>query len=215
MKPRPKDLPGARRLLDKAVTNLVEEKPHTVHRDNGRTDTVWAPSLLEQLYAAKAGQTGERSGGQSSTPVWADILDLIDKIVAKVLEWQPEGKSLCGRLRAINGRTWTVDDTPKVLAIARQLEQFATMIDAKLNPEPGVYLYAPPPSKEAAACTACDTQHVWRKDSGDNNRPVRQPALKVTAYGCVCQNCGASWEPGRLRLLAAALGYPLPAGVLE
>jgi hypothetical protein len=107
-----------------------------------------------------------------------------------------------------------VEDAATVNGIADTLEAFQKRIKDKLNPEPVIYLMAPD-KPGAAACPACGTDYVWRPDPGDNNIPKQQPALKVTKDGCVCQRCHYSWEPGRLRMLAGALGYPLPDGVLE
>lgn len=209
------DLPAARRHLDQAISALIDPKPHTIRRDDGTTEIVWLDPLLVQLFASVSGQTGAGSSVVVSTsPIWAEILDLIEKITSVVVGWEPEGSSLYGRLRAINGHTWTVEETPHVESIAKTLDGYATQISDKLNPEPVVYLMSPD-TPDAAKCPACDTQYVYRDDPSDNSEPKRQPALKVTSDGCHCQHCHYEWAPYRLRLLAAALGYPLPAGVLE
>lgn len=218
------DLPAARRRLDNAISALIDPKPHTIHRDDGTTHTQWLDPLYTQLQDAVAGQTGERSGGPTTTPIWADILDILNHINHTITQWHPQHPLIDAnnpqppavlRLHALAQQTWSIEDTPHITTIATTLEQFATTITTKLTPEPVIYLMAPPPNKGAASCTACGTQYVWRKDPSDNNKPKRQPALKVTKDGCHCQSCKATWEPGALRLLAAALGYPLPAGVLE
>lgn len=222
------NLPAAKRRLDNAISALIDPKPVVLDRDDGTKPITWLDPLLDQLLDAVSGQTGERSGGASTIPVWADILDEVNKISSKVAEWQPEWPmpdvsqdqptpTVIARLQALGDRKWSVEDAPLVDSIAVQLEKFAVTIREKLTPEPVIYLMAPAPQTGAAACTACGTDYVWRKDAGDNDRRKRQPALRVTKDGCRCQNpqCGASWEPGQLRMLAAALGYPLPSGVLE
>lgn len=218
------NLPAARRRLDCAISALIDPKPIPIQRDNGTTTIEWLDSLYDQLCDAVAGQTGERSGGHSTTPIWADIIDTLNDIHKHITQWHPEWPLIDAmnptppavlRLQAIAQRTWTVEDTQHVETIAATLEGFAANITAKLSPEPVIYLMAPAPQKGAAACTACGTDYVWRKDPSDNNKPKRQPALKVTKDGCHCQECKAAWEPGQLRMLAAALGYPLPQGVLE
>lgn len=209
------NLPAARRHLDNAVSALIDPKPHTLRRDNGTTEITWIDSLYDQLTDAVAGQTGARSGGRSSVPVWVDVVELLDAITATARDWygDPTADTIAC-LVAVQSRNWRPQDTALMHKIADKLTGFADKIGELLNPEPVIYLMAPD-KPEAAACTACSVQHVWKKDPGDNNRPKRQPALKVTAAGCHCQNCGATWEPGALRVLAAALGYPLPVGVLE
>jgi hypothetical protein len=219
------DLPAARRRLRYAVDALIEPQPHIISRDDGTHPITWLDSLLDQLYDAVSGQTGERSGGQSSVPVWTDVLEVIAELAAKAAEWLPEWPqpdistdhpepAVIARLKALRAKKWTVEDANKVNGIADTLEGFAKRSREKLNPEPVIYLMAPN-TPGAAACTACGTDYVWRPDPGENNKRKRQPALRVTKDGCICQHCHASWQPGQLRILAAALGYPLPDGVLE
>ena len=221
------DLPGARRRLALAISALIDPKPVTIHRDDGTTPITWIDSLLDQLLEAVAGGGDREDRGtfRSTIPVWADVLDFANEISTQIAEWHPEwplpdaGSShptptVIARLQALQARKWRPQDADLILGIARQLDAFTAKIRDLLNPEPVIYLMAPD-RPEAAACTACGARHVWKQDSSDNNRPVRQPALRVTKDGCRCQACHASWEPGQLRILAAALGYPLPAGVLE
>lgn len=220
------DLPAARRRLEIAVSALIEPKPVTVHRDDDTTQITWLDSLFDQLLDAVSGQTGERSGGPSSVPLWADVLDDLTDIEKQVAVWHPEWPipdistdtptpTVIARLRLIQARKWRVEDVALVEDIAAQIDVWVEKIQAKLNPEPVIYLMAPAPARGPASCTACGKDYVWRRDASDNGKPKRQPALRVTKDGCRCQACGATWEPGSLRLLAAALGYPLPAGVLE
>ena len=211
-------LPAATTRLHNAINTLINPTPITIQRDNNTTETTWLDPPIQQLLDAITGQTGQRSGGTSTIPIWADILDEITRITTKLLQWQPEtptqtnpGEHLIfSRLRALNERTWSVENTKHVNTIADQLEKTAATIRDKLTPEPVIYLMAPHPHKGPAACTNCGTKHVYRPDPSDNNKPKRQPALKVTKDGCKCQNpqCGATWEPGQLKVLAAALGYP-------
>ncbi len=223
---KPQDLPAARRRLDYAISELIEPKPETVTRDDGTHTITWLDSLYDQLVAAVDAQksSGWTQVGGNTTPIWPAALDLLNKISDTVKKWWPEWPHpdpinpippAVLRLQLLAEKTWTVEDAQHVHNIATKLDGFAAEIREKLAPEPTIYLMAPGDQKGAAACTACGTDYVWRKDPGDNNRPVRQPALKVTKDGCACQECGAAWEPGALRLLAAALGYPLADGVLE
>jgi hypothetical protein len=220
------DLPAARRRLDYAISALLDDKPITVHRDDDTTQIVWLDPIYTQAVESIAGQTGERSGGRSTTPIWANLLDLVTKIDRQVAQWHPEWPipdvgqddpppTTVARLRLIQARKWRVEDVPLVEAITAKIDAWVAEIQETLNPEPTIYLMAPSPSKGAAACPACGTDYVWKKDAGDNNRPVRQPALKVTSQGCHCQKCRTAWEPYSLKILAGALGYPLADGVLE
>lgn len=220
------DLPGARRRLDYAISSLIDPKPESIQRDDGTTTITWLDSLYDQLCDAVDAQksSGWSQVGGNTTPIWAAVLDLLNEIHTKVKDWWPEWPHpdpleplppTVLRLQLLNQATWTVEDAAHVNHIATCVDGFCDDIRKKLSPEPVIYLMAPGDQKGAAACTACGTDYVWVRDEGDNGRRVRQPALKVTKFGCVCQECGASWEPGALRLLAAAIGYPLPSGVLE
>jgi hypothetical protein len=148
-------------------------------------------------------------------PGWLDAFQLRDEIDQALAIWQPAYTGVpptIGRLKCLQARPWRPQDTHQISQITTAILEWTADIDALLDPEPVVFLMAPH-SSEPAACTNCGTRRVYRIDSAGER--VRQPALKVTKDGCRCQNCHASWEPGQLRLLAAALGYPLPAGVLE
>lgn len=224
------DLPAARRRLEIAVSALIEPKPVTVHRDDDTTQITWLDSLFAQLLDAVSGQTGERSGGPSSTPVWADVLDLLKVIDKQVAKWHPEWPipdisddnptpTTIARLQAIQARKWRVEDTDHVNDVASQIDVWVEAIHGKLNPEPVIYLMAPAPARGPAPCPACGKDYVWRPDASDNGKPKRQPVLKITgSAGCVecrCQACQYTWDAYHLRMLAGAVGYPLPAGVLE
>lgn len=224
--PKNESLPAARQRLDYAVSALIDPKPETIHREDGTTTITWLDSLYDQLCDAVDAQksSGWSQVGGNTTPIWAAVLDLLNKIHDRVRDWHPEWPHpdptnptapAVLRLQLLVEHTWSVEDVSHVNAIAKTVEGFAAEIREKLAPEPVIYLMAPGEQKGAAACTACGTDYVWQRDEGDNGRRVRQPALKVTKYGCICQECGASWEPGALRMLAAAIGYPLPNGVLE
>jgi hypothetical protein len=208
------NLPLALRELEDAIHALCSPLPRLI--DNR---LVHVPSRYLQLLDATEGEqsnTGGGGGSKSRPPCWLDALDALNEIDTAVSIWQPAFAGVpptVGRLRCIQQRSWRPQDVRRIGQITAVVTEWATAIDALLNPEPVVYLMAPNPSTEPAACTACGTKRVYRKDS--TGERVRQPALRVTKDGCRCQHCHASWEPGQLRLLAAALGYPLPAGVLE
>ena len=207
------NLPAARRRLEVAVWALVDPQSQIIEGKMRH-----APSLYLQLRDAVPGQqAGSRGQARSVVPFWPDALKLLEEIDTRIEIEQPMFNGVpptVGRLRHILARKWKPQQTRYIEEFAAVVEGWVKEIDALLNPEPSVFLYAPTGSG-AAACTACGTQYVWKKDSGDNDTPKRQPALKVTKDGCRCQRCRASWEPGQLRMLAAALGYPLPDGVLE
>jgi hypothetical protein len=222
---RQHDLPTAINKLHNTISALIDPKPVAVTRDNGTTTITWLDPLHTQLMAAVNGQkSAGRHGGNQSTPIWAAALDLLDQLDTHTREWVPQWPipdlahpepTAVTRLRTLAATHWSVDDTPHITTITHTLDAYTREVTDLLTPEPTIYLMAPGKNAGAAACTACGTTWVWRKDPTDNNRPVRSPALKVTRYGCQCQHCHASWEPGALRMLAAALGYPLPTGVLE
>lgn len=211
-------IPAKQALLD-AVHKLCGPQLRLVE---GKVFQV--PSRYMQLHDATAGEHANSGGGggsKSQAPHWTDAFVLRDEIDVAIEIEQPAFSGVpatVGRLWWIADRKWRPMDVHRIEQIIEALVNWSDRIDALLDPEPAAFLYAPNKpgqrsSTEPAACTACGTRRVYRIDmSGER---VQQPALKVTKDGCRCQRCHASWEPGQLRLLAAALGYPLPSGVLE
>lgn len=209
--PDEQTLPDAKRQLDDAIAALVDQQPITL----GRGQIGWMPGRYDQLCNAIGGETGARSGRtHSSMPIWCDAHDLITLIDTSTAQWSPDPSTVKFRYFELRARSWRPQDTGLVTDIAITTEQFAVRVDELLDPEPTVYLNDPN-EPVPAACTSCGTRRVHKPDPANPGKTVMQPALKITAAGCVCQKCRASWEPGQLRMLAAALGYPLPAGVLE
>jgi hypothetical protein len=205
----------AKQLLEDALHALCGPQSRLV---NGKLLVV--PSRYMQIRDAADGEqsnAGGGAGGKSRPPGWTDAFDIRNEIDQAAAIWCPQ---LCGvpptvgRLRFLVEQTgWRPQDCHKMKQITDAMLEWAAAIDALLEPEPVVYLMAAHPDSGPAACTNCGAKRVYRKDSA--GELVRQPALKVTKDGCRCQFCRASWEPGQLRMLAAALGYPLPDGVLE
>lgn len=204
----------AKQLLEDALHALCGPQSRLLH---GKV--LYIPSRYMQLRDATVGEqsnTGGGGGSKSRPPFWTDAFDLLAEIDTAVEVWQPAFSGTpptVGRLHWIAQRKWRPQDVHQIGQITRAIAEWAAGIDALLDPEPVVYLMAPDPSTEPAACTNCGTRRVYRKDS--TGERVRQPALRVTKDGCRCQHCHTSWQPGQLRILAAALGYPLPAGVLD
>lgn len=205
--------------LHNAISALIDPKRVTL--DTGKH--TWLDPLLLQLYDAIAGQNvTAKSGGPARSPMWCGAFAVAHKIDHTIAQWVPEVQPTPGgyppttqRLQHLANKKWRPQDTTDVHAKANQLEEFILEIETLLNPEPIAYLRAPGKSRQPAACTACGTRRVWKPDPNEPNRRIMQPALKITTHGCVCQACRASWQPGELRILAAAIGYPLPAGLLE
>lgn len=206
-------LPLALREFEDAVHALCSPQSRMV--DNR---LIPIPSRYQQLFDATDGEqvnTGGGGGAKSRAPGWLDAFQLRDEIDTALAIWQPAFTGVpptVGRLKWLLARKWRPQDCRQIQQIVTAVNEWATDIDALLDPEPVVYLMAPH-STGPAACTNCGTRRVYRIDSAGER--VRQPALKVTKDGCRCQHCHASWEPGQLRILAAALGYPLPEGCLE
>lgn len=223
--PQPEDgtLPQARRRLDLATAALIEPQPHTVNRDTG-PEITWVDSLYDQLSDAVSGQSGERSGRHTTSPVWADVLDLLNKIHAAAAEWHPEWPTpdvsldhptppAILRLQAIQTRTWSVEDTTYVNQIAARLEGFAVDIRRLLSGERILFLYAAQ-GRNLAPCPQCGKSIVRKPDS--SGHVVRQPALQIKSDGsthCVNKQCRATWP--NPQFLARLLGYDTPEGVLE
>lgn len=216
------DLPAARRALDIAISALIDPKPHTLHRDDGTTPITWIDSLYDQLTDAVSGQSGERSGRHSTSPVWADVIDLLNKIHAACAEWYPPWPhpdpihptpTAIARLQALNDKKWTVEDTNRIRSIAGRIEGFSEDIRRMLSGERILFLYAAQ-GRDLAPCPQCGESIIRRPDN--SGQTVRQPALQIKADGtthCVNKQCRATWP--NPQFLARLLGYETPAGLCE
>jgi hypothetical protein len=218
------NLPAARNELGNAISALIDPKPHTVHRDDGTTPITWIDSLYDQLSDAIAGQSGERSGRHTTSPIWADVVDLMTKIHTAAAEWHPEWPliDVSGpnpqpatilRLQAIQARKWRPQDVPAIGQITKRLEGFAEDIRRLLSGERILFLYAAQ-GRDLAPCPQCGESIIRRPDN--SGQIVRQPALQIKSDGtthCVNKQCRATWP--NPQFLARLLGYETPAGLLE
>lgn len=218
------DLPGARRKLDLAISALIDPKPQSIRRDDGTTEIAWTDSLLDQLFDAVSGQTGERSGGRAGAPAWIDCIDQVDTIERQVAEWHPEWPTpdISGddpppvvfvRLRAIQARKWGVESTSYVLEIAGRVEGFGVDIKQLLAGERSWSVYAAQ-GRNLAQCPQCGESVVYRP--GPEGKPVRHPALQIMSDGtphCINRDCKAVWP--NPQFLARLLGFESPEGLVE
>lgn len=218
------DLPGARRKLELAISALCDPKPQSIRRDDGTTVIAWTDSLLDQLFDAVSGQTGERSGGRAGAPAWVEVLDLVTLIERQVAVWHPAWPipdmadddpppAVIARLQAIQARKWTVESTSYVLEIAGRVEGFAVDITKLLAAERSWSVYAAE-GRNLAACPQCGETVVYRP--GPEGKPVRHPALQIMSDGtphCVNRDCRTIWP--NPQFLARLLGFESPQGVLE
>lgn len=198
-------LPGALTKLGHAISGLIDQKPHWIA---DQRVTRWVPSWYRQLLdAVNATQRMGHSIPRSRPSCNLEALDLQIEIDAGVRDWQPEGTGTEQRLVQLLERGFRPQDTAAVEGMAADLDHWVQRIQALLSDE-RVKTF-----KDAAACPACQTQYVYRRDFA--GEMVRQPALQITTAGCQCQRCRTVWAPQHFRLLALALGYDPPAGVLE
>lgn len=199
-------LPAALTALDDALHALIA--PQSQLHD-GRV--VGTPSRYLQLLDAVSGEqvnTGGGGGSKSRPPCWLDALDLLNKIDTAVEILQPAHDGVpptVGRLRWLARRKWRPQDCRQLGQITDAIHEWATAIDALLNPPRKWTLPSP--------CPACGTAVVRRKDSAGES--VRQPALQIGVDGCHCVRCKAVWGPQLFVHLARVLGYEKPLGVLE
>lgn len=227
-------LPESRKRLEDAVSGLVdpqpelagsplcpdchnEDCPKTCEVHNCVGHTTWTDSLYLRLSGAVPGGQGQGHGiACSSPPLNIDATELKQEIDVAVAAWEPRPlldlaqgdppPMTVVRLEALEKRRWRPQDTRSMDQISGNIEAWNESIKALLNPTPRWHLPNP--------CPACDKTVVYRKNSA--GEPVRQPALQLTADGgCECASCHYVWAPYRIQILAAALGYPLPEGVLN
>jgi hypothetical protein len=190
------DLPAARRRLRYAVDALIEPQPHIISRDDGTHPITWLDSLLDQLYEAVSGQTGERSGGQSSVPVWTDVLEVIAELSAKAAEWLPEWPqpdistdhpepAVIARLKALRARKWTVEDANKVNGIADTLRGSRNAAARNSTPNPSSTSWPPTPPAlrpaPPAAPTTCGAPTPAKTTNANANPHSASPKTAASA----------------------------------
>ncbi|MGW4364561.1 DUF7341 domain-containing protein [Nocardia takedensis] len=199
--------------LDDAVHALIGHR-FSAHTDrDGETRSGYRESVYAEIRAELAARTGE--GGtlrpRSLPPAWVEGLDWITTVDSAVAQWWPDPGPDNGepetvrRLNLLAAYTWAPEDAEAIAWCVDDLEHWAMAGKALMEPVRRWELVAP--------CPACGESTVHRPDP--SGEIVRQAALQITAAGCVCQSCHAEWAPTHYRLLAAALGCDIPAGVLE
>ena len=208
-------LPAARQALANAISALIDPKPETRNLDNGQIRIEWLDRLHDQLTDATPGSQGNATRTpQSSPPVCIDAVDLLTHITHTTATWEPrphidasqnnpEPIALI-RLRALDTRTWRPQDTTHINTITNEITSWCNAIREMLTPQRKWTL--------PAACPACGTKTVYRKNSADE--VVRKPALTIGPGGCECQHCRAYWGPDKFVFLSKVLGS-LPENVLE
>lgn len=193
-----------------AINALVGMRKGTIHTDHGRRIGV-RDSRYTEITADIRGQQGTELGGvaRSMPPLWVDAIDWLNKVDTTVAEWIGENGtgSTPDRLYSLTEKTWRPQDVPMLQRMTDNIDRWCKRADVLLDP----------PAKHqwelAASCPACDTKTVHRPDAG--GEWVRQAALAVNEDGCVCLSCDTRWSPDYFKFLAAAIGCPLPEGVLE
>lgn len=205
------NLPQARRHLSDAISRLCDPKPQTL---DGAIH--WVESFYQQLCDAIPGSQGTRSAvPQSSPPLNIDASELRREIDTALAIWEPRPPLDAAdddpphitiiRLKAIEKRGWRPQDVTAIEQLTTNIQAWVVAINRLLYPEPQWSLPNP--------CPACNVAIVHRRNSAAEI--VRQPALQISANGCVCQNCRHEWAPNLFRHLAGVLGYEMPKGVLE
>ncbi|MGV9611371.1 DUF7341 domain-containing protein [Nocardia xishanensis] len=199
--------------LDDAVHALIGYRLDRHTDTDGETRSGYRQSVYGEIRTELAARQGD--GGtlrpRSLPPAWVEGLDWLTDVDTTVASWYPDPGSEDGqpetvrRLNQLAATIWAPEDQPYVREWITQLLRWS---------ETGKTLLEPVHRWElVAACPACGVRTVHRPDA--SGEPVRQAALQITAEGCICESCRTRWAPTHYRLLAAALGCHLPAGVLE
>ncbi len=198
------------RLVDPAARAELQRR-HEEAVVAATATTTWTPSRLEQLEAAleTPTATGRLPHAGSQPPVWVDALDLRRTITVHVTEWatawQTPGAGTIDRLHALADHRWRPQDVAAMATITNRCAHWCAEIDSLFDPPRKLSL--------VAACPSCQTATVYRPDAAGEY--VRQAALTFTARGCECLSCRYVWPPTHYQLLADALGFKRPEGVLE
>lgn len=195
--------------LHEAIDNLIGLRRHTVTTETGPKITV-LQSRYDEIRESLAGAQGTQFGvvARSMPPLWVDAVDWLTLVDAEVREWRPSGTALTWeRLQDVADHPWRPQDLEIVAYYTRTLEGWAKRADELLYPDE-THRW-----ELTAACPACGTKTVHRKDSGGEY--VRQAALQLTADVCSCMACKATWGPQYFLHLATVLGCTTPQGILE
>jgi len=196
---------AAKQKLSDAIKALIDPQPRTILLDGGHTKSTYIPSRWDHLVDSLGGQNVcEKSGGEARLPIWADCLDEIRKIETTVATWTRAGNTTPKRLKAINNASYRPQDTDLVTAWAATIDAWSSRID---------HLLDPPSTKEVLApCPHCGSRYHHRMSSGER---VKEAALQITANGCQCLCCKATWPPSRYIFLLRLIGGNVPDGMLE
>ena len=193
---------AAQTKLSRAVKRLCDKRLAVYH-----DTTRYALSLYGQLMSDLAGTQGDtRTPAKSLPPLWIDAVQLLGDMDGQTRRWNNRPGNTPERLRALSDRSWRPQDTDTVTKMAGIVDGWCESIVHLIDPESIKHISAP--------CPSCGRNYIYRRDSAGEN--VRQPALKVvTALGCTCQACDATWTPDKYLFLCKLLGFALPEGVLE
>ncbi|WP_433678038.1 DUF7341 domain-containing protein [Nocardia sp. CA-119907] len=200
------------RDLEDAVHEIIGHR-YEAHTFSEGTRHGYRDSVYLEIRAELAARLGD--GGtlrpRSLPPAWVEGLDWLTAVDTTVAAWCPDAGEDNGqpdtvrRLNQLAATPWAAADGEGLRIWIGELQRWTVSGRALLEPARRWEL--------VAACPACGVRIVHRPDA--SGEPVRQAALQITAAGCICQSCHTEWAPTHYRLLAAALGCELPAGVLE
>ncbi len=199
--PETESVAFAKRNLDDAIDDLVGTRRGTIDTDTGYQTRI-RPSRYQEIRDHLAGLQGTQMGSaaRSMPPLWVDGHDWLNTVDATVRDWIGDGgpASTPDRLYSLTGQTWRPQDVSTINRWTEHLVKWAHLADAYMDPEE-IHRW-----DLTAACPACGTKTVYRRDTGGDF--VRQSALTVTATGCHCQKCHTQWSPDQFQFLARVIG---------
>ena len=189
--------------LFSAVGALCSQRPYP--RAGGGYH--WTDSRYQQLKegVGNASVSGRgHTAASSLAPLQVDYLKLALTIDGRAAVLNPHPGDTPGRLRGLTKVKYRPQDTEALIDTGAEIKSWVKAIDDLMAPAP-IFLKDP--------CPECQKTHAYRWS--DDGQRVRAPALALTVEnGAWCQNCHATWDKGRLGLLAQLLGYrPLPGVV--
>lgn len=204
-------LAGVLESFRDAVHDLVGTRAGSIHTDDGYR-RVAGDSLYVLMRESITGVVRESEGSsekRSTPPLWLDCSSWSDTVDRDVKSWWldsegPSEHATVNRLFNMADAGWTPEHVETLKTATRIISKWITKAETLLDGERRFDL--------VASCPACGEAHSLRRDSA--GELVRQPALQVSAQGCVCLSCEAYWGPERFLMLAAALGCN-DIGVLE
>lgn len=188
--------------LWKWTAKLTEPVRHRLVRENGTTEHITVPSMLDQLEADldATGSSSSRSKPGSRAPLNVTALSLLGEIEVVIIdaivgEELSKRDTLAGMLRALTAHFVSTAEPDVIDWWARLVKGWAGEVQACL---PGEDEGATQRPIRGMCCPTCAT---WTIERVTNGEVYREPALMLVFNNryvrfALCRACGENWPRG-------------------